>query len=56
VVILTALETTSELLPFIASRIAEILLVGVLFGLFEELLEFSSHPLQRPLEQGLNLS
>ena len=35
------LETPSELLSFIASGLAEVLLFGVLFGLLEELLEFS---------------
>jgi len=38
---LTTLEIPSELLPFFASRLAEVLLFGVLFGLVEELLEFS---------------
>ena len=37
----STLETSSELLTFIASGLADILLLGVLFGLLEELLEFS---------------
>ena len=36
----STLETSSELLTFIASGLADILLLGVLFGLLEELLEF----------------
>jgi len=41
VVMLTTLETPSELFPFSVSRLAEVLFFGVLFGLLEELFEFS---------------
>jgi len=37
---LITLETPSELLPFIAFRLVEVLLFRVLFGLLEEILEF----------------
>ena len=35
------LKTSSELLMFVASGLADILRLGVLFGLLEELLKFS---------------
>jgi len=47
VVMLTTLEAPSELFSVIVSGLAEVLLFGVLFGLLEELLEFSGehgHP------------